>query len=44
MKDTSAHINLINNLLKNIKSTLHAEYVQPCSEDISIATNNVVSD
>jgi len=41
MTDTSSHVHLINNLLKNIKSSTRAEYIQPCPGGLSIATNNV---
>jgi len=41
MTDASSHVHLINNLLKNIKSSTRAEYIQPCPGGLSIATNNV---
>jgi len=41
MEDTGSYVHYINNLLKNIKSTLHTEFIQPCARGISITTNNV---
>jgi len=41
MEDTNTHIFQINNLLKNIKSTLHAEFICPCPGGVSIITNNI---
>jgi len=41
IEDTGSYIHYINNLLKNIKSTLYTEFIQPCARGISITTNNV---
>jgi len=41
IEDTNTYIFQINTLLKNIKPTLHAEFICPCSRSISIITNNV---
>lgn len=41
MTDAGSHVHLINNLLKNIKSNTHAEYIRPCPGSISIVTNSV---
>lgn len=41
MEDAGAHVHLINNLLKNIKSNLCTEYIRLCTGGISIATNSV---
>ena len=43
MEDTNTHIFQINNLLKNIKSTLHAEFICPCPGGVSIITNNILN-
>jgi len=39
--DTNTHIFQINNLLKNIKSILHVEFICLCPGSVSIITNNV---
>jgi len=39
--NASTHIFQINALLKNIKSTMHSEFICPCSGGIAIITNNV---
>jgi len=41
MEDANTHIFQINTLLKNVKSTLHAEFIRPCRGGVSIVTNNV---
>jgi len=41
MEDANNHIFQINSHLKNIKSTLRAEFIRPCPGSISIITNNV---
>jgi len=41
MEEANSHVVQINNLLKNIKSTLRAEFIRPCSGGISINTNNI---
>ena len=43
MKDANNHIFQINSYLKNIKSTLCAEFICPCPGDISIITNEVLA-
>ena len=41
MKKASIHAGLINDLLKNTKSTIWSEFICPCLGGVSIATNNV---
>jgi len=41
MKKASIHTGLINDLLKNTKSTIWSEFICPCLGGVSIATNNV---
>ena len=41
MEKANNHVFQINNLLKNIKLTLRAEFICPCSSSISIITNNI---
>jgi len=41
MGDASIHIFQINVLLKNVKSSMHSEFICPCSGGIAIITNNV---
>ena len=41
MGEASTHIFQINSLLKGIKSTMHTEFMRPCTGRISIVTNNV---
>jgi len=41
MGDASTHIFQINALLKNVKSSMHSEFIRPCSGGIAIITNNV---
>jgi len=41
MEDTNTHTFQINTLLKNIKSTLHAEFICPYPSGVSIITNNI---
>jgi len=41
MNNAGLHINSINGLLKNVKSSLRAEFIRPMTESIVITTNNV---
>jgi len=41
MEEANNHVFQINSLLRNIKSTLRAEFICPCPGGISINTNNV---
>jgi len=41
MEDANSYVFQINVLLKNIKSTLHAEFICPCPGGMSIITNSV---
>jgi len=41
MSDASTHIFQINALLKNVKSSMHSEFIHPCSGRITIITNNI---
>jgi len=41
MGNASTHIFQINTLLKNIKSSMHSEFIRPCSSGIAIITNNI---
>jgi len=41
MGNASTHIFQINALLKNVKSSMHSEFICPCSGRITIITNNV---
>jgi len=41
IKKANNYVFQINNLLKNIKLTLRAEFICPCSGSISIITNNI---
>jgi len=41
IEEANNHVFQINNLLKNIKSTLRAEFICPCPSGISINTNNI---
>jgi len=41
MNNAGMHINSINGLLKNVKSSLRAEFIRPMTESIVITTNNV---
>lgn len=41
MEEASSHVYYINNLLKNIKSTLYAKFIRPYTRGISITTNNI---
>jgi len=41
MDDASMYIFQINTLLKNVKSSMHSEFIRPCSGGITIITNNV---
>jgi len=41
MGDASTHMFQINALLKNVKSSMHSEFIHPCSGGIAIVTNNI---
>ena len=41
MEEANNHVFQINNLLKNIKSTLRAEFIHSCSGSNSINTNDI---
>jgi len=43
MEGANTHIFHINMLLKNIKSTTRAEFIRPCSGEVSINMNSVLS-
>jgi len=41
MGDASTYVFQINTLLKNVKSSMHSEFIRPCSGGIAIITNEV---
>jgi len=41
MNNAGIHVNVINGMLKGIKSTLRAEFIRPATQSIIITTNNV---